>query len=103
MAEALIWFFFIVQVVPAVCFIQAIISVELEKRRHQHEWEQLQGLQVEIRRAREAQQKSRPKPAIQVRGYDTPQLFRDDALTGFSGLRETEEYVRELEKDHSSP
>jgi hypothetical protein len=100
MAEKLFYYLLALTLASGFFLIYDIVLTELRSRRERREWERLRAAQLEIKRMRDAEREQQERAAIQERGYDSPQVFYDDALKRIQQLqREINQRVRELEKE----
>jgi hypothetical protein len=98
MAEKLFYYLLALTLAGSFSLVYNMILTELRNRRERRERESLQAAQVERRQV--AEREPQPQTTIQERGYDSPQVFYDDALQLIQQLqREINERVRELEKE----
>jgi hypothetical protein len=100
MAEKLFYYLLALTFAGSFLLVYNMILTKLRSRRERREWERLQTVQSEIKRMRDDEREPQPQTTIQERGYDSPQVFYDDALQLIQQLqREINERVRELEKE----
>jgi hypothetical protein len=104
MAEKLFYYLLALTLASGFFLIYDIVLTELRSRRERREWERLRAAQLEIKRMRDAEREQQERAAIQERGYDSPQVFYDDALKRIQQLqREINQRVRELDKSCDYP